>query len=469
MKYLPVKALVVLLSLVGFSVNAAEVIVEPGTGTLKAAVDAASAGDTIVLKDGDYIMVGMAVTKDLDFKAQTNTSPRITTGSSNSTQRTITLGSTSTPVSVSFTGIQFAGMTLATLSGAEDVELIIAESRITNSAFATSTITDSPAVLESLIFIGNVVTGSPLSFQARDMIVAGNTFVLPDNDGGSYNISARATAHVIGNEFRADYVRGTMLLIQSGQNYVAANRFYWNFAEGSDIPIQSNGSYTVLYLSGAITRVQLNNNLFKIVLPAEFQPDPGDPLDNTNLQFIKVVDNDITSDFGVTFENNTVDFGMTADTVNFVQTSPVIETSSAVIVRNNLIANTTRPLIDFTSTPAIDASVIEFNMCDTVLPDLCYGSDVVAGSADFVDADDYVLGASSDATDAGKPLGLYNDVDGTRNDLGAYGGAFPIDQYDVQRTDGRVEPFLYPLFTPNKNVTGDGKLNVRVIGLARSK
>lgn len=360
-------------------------------------------------------------------------------------------------------------MSISTVSGADDVELVIAESRITGTVFGSTDITDSAGALKTLVLIGNTFTGPAMSFPADDMIIAGNTMILPDNNGSYYSLNARKTAHFIGNELRTDYVRPYMLNILSGQNFITANRFYWNFVEGSATPIQSGGGYTLVYTSGTVTRIQMNNNLFKLVLPAEFQPDLTNPSDTTNLQYVRVLDNQLSSDFATTFENNTIDYGMTADTINFATTSAVITTATAITIRNNLVANTSRQLVDFTTTPAVDASVIEFNMCDTVLPDLCYGSDVVTGDADFVDADDYVLGASSAATDAGKPLGLYNDVDGTRNDLGAYGGAFPIDQYDVQRTDGRVEPYLYPLFTPNKNVTGDGKLNVRVIGLARSK
>jgi hypothetical protein len=52
-------------------------------------------------------------------------------------------------------------------------------------------------------------------------------------------------------------------------------------------------------------------------------------------------------------------------------------------------------------------------------------SSFVAYSADGVHTnDDFHLQSSSACVNAGNPAGVYNDADGTRNDMGAYGGAF---------------------------------------------
>jgi hypothetical protein len=48
-----------------------------------------------------------------------------------------------------------------------------------------------------------------------------------------------------------------------------------------------------------------------------------------------------------------------------------------------------------------------------------------------VDTTDFVLGAASPARNAGNPDPRFNDIDGTRNDIGIYGGPF----YDP---DGRT-------------------------------
>ena len=49
----------------------------------------------------------------------------------------------------------------------------------------------------------------------------------------------------------------------------------------------------------------------------------------------------------------------------------------------------------------------------------------------FVDTTDFVLGPTSPARNAGNPDPRFNDIDGTRNDMGIYGGPF----YDP---DGRT-------------------------------
>ncbi len=160
---------------------------------------------------------------------------------------------------------------------------------------------------------------------------------------------------------------------------------------------------------------------------------------------------------------------MDGDDIVFKAESPVIYASSAVIARNNIVANTSRPMIGFSQPDFEVGSTVEYNLCDNPVADLCGGDNIVDGDPLFTDTVNYVPAAGSAAIDAGDPLGIFNDVDGSRNNLGAYGGTFAVDQYDVQRAGGRVEPYLYPLFEPNKSVSSTGKLNVRVIGLARSK
>ncbi len=246
---------------------------------------------------------------------------------------------------------------------------------------------------------------------------------------------------------------------------MVANRIDSDISIGASI---QDGHYVMVYVNANVHSI-IKNNLLTYTLPAEHQPDPLDPLSaSLGVGRVAIVDVLATNKAAVV-ENNTIDYGMDADTITYKTDSEVIETDSAITVRNNVVVNTTRDLVGFTNAYAETNSVVEFNLCDNVIAEMCGADDDVIGDALFVDNDDYMAAAGSAAIDSGDPDGVFNDVDGTRNDLGVYGGTFPLDQYDVQRNDGRLEPYLYPLFEPKKAVSSDGKLNVRVVGLARSK
>ena len=55
---------------------------------------------------------------------------------------------------------------------------------------------------------------------------------------------------------------------------------------------------------------------------------------------------------------------------------------------------------------------------------ITWGTDVMTSNPRFVDpeADDFTLDSVSPCINAGDPSSLYDDPDGTRNDMGAYGG-----------------------------------------------
>ncbi|MFT4633987.1 MAG: hypothetical protein ACI9BC_003015 [Crocinitomicaceae bacterium] len=453
------------LALVSFQSQAAEIIVPPGDNTLPGAISLAAEGDTLLLKEGTYFLFALTIDKSLNFKAQTNASPIMTGKAGSSLFNDVTIGNALTEVDVSFTGIQLHALDIRTLAGAEDVELIIVESTITG----TDLIGDSSGNLELLVMMGNIIASPGFhDYTATDIVITGNRFLYPTDGTGYVRLNARDTAHFIGNEVTDNHARRTSLLwLNSGQNFVVANRFVDNNSANTNNALQDS-HHTLLNIQGVSTRAIIKNNSFAVDFPSSFEPDPTDPIDNTQINRYRLLAVQSALPRGVVLENNTVDYGMDADDVRFGDESPVIFTNAAIIARNNIVANSSRPLINLETSEAEIFSILEYNLCDNGAAGGVCDTDVI-GSVNFVDNVNFALGAGSAGINAGNPLGLFNDVDGSQNDLGVYGGAFPIDQYDVQRADGRIEPYLYPLFEPNKNVSGDGKLNVRVIGLARSK
>jgi hypothetical protein len=69
----------------------------------------------------------------------------------------------------------------------------------------------------------------------------------------------------------------------------------------------------------------------------------------------------------------------------------------------------------------------------------------------FTDTDNFVLGASSPARDAGNPDPRFNDIDGTRNDMGIYGGPF----YDPDGRSGSKPVVLKAELDNTQFVKGD--------------
>ena len=84
----------------------------------------------------------------------------------------------------------------------------------------------------------------------------------------------------------------------------------------------------------------------------------------------------------------------------------------------------------------------------------------------FEDVNNFRLTASSLGINAGPVDYKYSDLDRSRNDIGAYGGPWSIEQYDLQRTPGRTAPFVYPIFD-SSYVAAGGQLNVKSLGVAR--
>lgn len=63
--------------------------------------------------------------------------------------------------------------------------------------------------------------------------------------------------------------------------------------------------------------------------------------------------------------------------------------------------------------------IIDYLLLDN---DIGFGTNIIISDPLFVDKIDYELSANSPAIDAGHPGNQYFDVDGTRNDIGSYGG-----------------------------------------------
>ncbi len=91
---------------------------------------------------------------------------------------------------------------------------------------------------------------------------------------------------------------------------------------------------------------------------------------------------------------------------------------SGLLLRNNIVYNSS-PDISFASQASQTGVTIDYSLLDN---NVNIGSNYINANPDFMDNVDFILSPNSPCIDAGHPDNQYLDKDGTRNDLGAYGG-----------------------------------------------
>ncbi|MEE9574199.1 MAG: right-handed parallel beta-helix repeat-containing protein [Candidatus Neomarinimicrobiota bacterium] len=93
---------------------------------------------------------------------------------------------------------------------------------------------------------------------------------------------------------------------------------------------------------------------------------------------------------------------------------------SGLILRNNIIYDSF-PDIDVSFLSQADTSgiIIDFLLLDS---EIGIGSEIIVTDPEFLDYMDFKLSPTSPGIDAGHPGDKYLDRDGSRNDIGAYGG-----------------------------------------------
>lgn len=91
---------------------------------------------------------------------------------------------------------------------------------------------------------------------------------------------------------------------------------------------------------------------------------------------------------------------------------------SGLVLRNNIIYNS-HPDILFTDQSNQTGVTIDYSLLDS---DIGIGSNIIVVNPEFLDYVHFKLSPTSPCIDAGHPADQYRDIDGSRNDIGAYGG-----------------------------------------------
>jgi hypothetical protein len=407
--------------LVSCSTLAAETIVNSGVGALATAVAAAADGDTLILQDGDYTGA-VTIDKSLTLRSM-------------SRGAMVYIGSGAFVVEgegikVTLQGLSFN--TQVTVNQGDDV-------RILENQFLSG--------------VGLIVSEYKSSEGDGKLAVIGNQF----SAGSKIALIRSDNAYIAGNKFVAGSIRA-----DAGSVWVVGNEV--NVNNGTLVGIELNG--TAGEAKVIANRVTINRNTANS--SGYFAIKTTNPLalisgNIVNLKSSFSHDYHQYNMYGIhasgqaTFSNNVVDF----QSVNNIGTGSYGIYASSGSITGNIVNKFQRHSIG-TGTGTIENNI-------------CFMTGGSCGSAEngnliadpkFVNLIDFKLDEGSPAIDTGNASPFYADLDRTRNDMGAYGGPWNIEQYDVQRKAEYFGPYVYPLFKANASIS-DGFINIRALGVAR--
>ena len=411
-------------SLAAGSAWSADVDVAPGVDTLKGAIAAAASGDTLVLVTGTYACSDPAsnpflVDKSLTIRANTNDAEAMVG---------CTLTIAGAGISVVVQGLDFSANINVDQGG--DVKLL--QNTFYNGADIDVTDYKTTEGDGSLTVVGNHLTQGGLinHVYSNDAYIAANIL-----DQGQ--IGARVPVWIVGNSVvglgGSSPVPPIEALAGTGSVQIIANRVYMGGAahhEGIDV------SASHALIAGNI--IQWNHS---------------SGVASSNV-------------YGIRSGTNT--YAVVANNVLYAGSQRYFTGSAAygISASGRITGNLIRDLSSGGYHPIQGLGSVEIvnNLCFNNANNTdCGSSAVLADPA--LDAD-LKPTADSPAINAGPEDYALADLDRTRNDIGAYGGPWSIEQYDRQRDPLNYAPYVFPLFKAN-SAFSDGSIEVRALGVAR--
>lgn len=435
--------------------------VAPGSGTLQAAINASTSGDVLELRDGTYSGVSTVSNKNLTIRARAGSTPVLANNLTLSTADRLVLQS-----------LQFAPGTRAIGSDAAS-ELVLLQNtfndaRVTCNGLRCIAVGNlfNPQTAMSAVEDHNVFGGA----GTVEVIFAGNqmlntaTFTAVTSTGSSirsFFAFSAANVHLLGNHFRFGSSRVDLnpaVRLASGVSKVIGNRF----EHFLDTPFVSDiYSPRVLRIENA--SVLVRNNAFSLASATAVQPgSTGYRI--SSLRAIEVA----ATGGAVRILNNVFDYrGVSFGAAASPTQGAILAHRFVQEIKGNVFVGIGHAAVDLTGGVTVGAAQ---NACYQLLGACPSGAGNVTTDPLLADPTqgDYRLLAGSPAINAGPDSPLLLDIDGTRNDIGAHGGPFDLEQFDVQRGPSSL-PFIYPLFEANTSIDGSGHLQIRLIGVARNQ
>ena len=446
---------VILITFAVVNVQAANIPVSPGLDNLQNAINGAADGDVLLLDDGTYDnSTTVTVNKSITVRAASKAATPVILDA-------VLVGGAS-EVDVVLKGLEFrAKVDTEQGGGTKTGTLVIVECRFVDAEVREL----SGGRPNKLFVIGNEFVSSVdllnMIIEADELsYFAGNTITMAAGRRLEIDtpVTGQGQLYMVGNDFTGTLYRNNEFIrtVMEGAQIIG-NRF--------DVRLDITFGTTTAQIPAILEIVgagknRVMNNLFVLSDGSQIA-DAG-----TNVPSVNAL-NVIGSAAGTEIRNNVFDFGgFTFDASIDVNEEGVIDLDQPGMIEGNIFFNTTRANASIFGSGE-PGSTFAFNLCH-MTTDPCGTAD---GNQDadplFVDTMDYQLGGGSPGVNAGPDAAFFVDLDGTRADVGLYGGPFPIDQYDAQRNDTSTAPFIYPVFNASRSVNVLGDLPINVIGVAR--
>ena len=348
--------------------------------TIQEAMVSATSGDTIVVVGGEY--AGPLLMKDGVFLR--GAGALVTNIRGASEDPTITFNSI---LAGEISGFTIFGPT--DLPDISPIMTVISSSpQITNNRFE-KTIADLLPAIEitnnsSPIIEHNAIIMSGISSGNSNPVIKYNYIEGADGGSAALGLFNSSNALISNNKILGGRQGRPALYIESGSNYTVINNNIISSKDGGNgIDIQ------------AAVNLGIYNNLVE------------DLSDNANGIIIKNSSDVILANNIINSGNNGLD-----------------EDLSDMIAYNNIITGAANYGISASASSVIDYNNLWNNVNDYNI--ISKGDHDISEDPIFIDIEnhDYRLGESSPGINAGHPDVEYNDIDGTRNDMGIFGGPY---------------------------------------------
>lgn len=444
-----------------YPVSAEVIQVAPGNNTLSVAVENANSGDTLVLAAGGVYTESevLDIRKALTIKGASNTNKAIL---SDIDMRVF--NPENAEQSITFQSLHFAE---GRINSAKTNDF---DTYWQNVAFLQNHFVDSDLTfgsynydIESAYFVGNTwnVTGN-ITQRNFDFEVSGTLHFAGNKVLASSlnyrNTLAASKCNTMGNEFRLDTYNSQHSL----EIACDISLFYGN---KTTVLSDDSGEYRVTVFNFSKGIHNIYNNLFNISSDFKFPYE-----NNPQYHYINMLEFENGGEYGVTLSNNVFDYTNHPDSfvANEEDEFPaVIKADRDITMHGNIFYHVADYDVYSSSSTTTDTSNKSYNLCHQTYS-CVNGTNTLTTDPKFIDLNEYKLAADSPALNASNPASKYNDVDGSRGDMGVYGGSFPFDAYQSQLEESS-KPFIYPLFQADSHLGSGNLLFVDVLAVARAQ